>query len=63
MDQFGMETLQNSVILDVAGGSGELAFELANLNFCNVVSVDPRPMRLDRHIRTLMRGQRNDNNV
>ena len=44
-------------VLDVAGGKGELAFQLLNLN--NVQScyvVDPRPLKLDRFQRRLQKG-------
>ena len=34
--------------LDVAGGQGALAFEMANLNGISVTVVDPRPLDLKR---------------
>eukprot|EP00536_Pseudo-nitzschia_multiseries_P013190 jgi/Psemu1/290714/fgenesh1_pg.546_\ len=44
-------------VLDVAGGKGELAFQLLNLNnaaSCHVV--DPRPLSLDRYRKRLRKG-------
>ena len=35
-------------MLDVAGGQGALAFEMANLNGLSVTVVDPRPLDLKR---------------
>jgi hypothetical protein len=49
--------LEKCNVLDVAGGKGELAFQLLNLN--NVQScyvVDPRPLKLDRFQRRLQKG-------
>lgn len=43
-------------ILDVAGGKGELAFELAALNGGNCVVVDPRCTALDEYERKLKQG-------
>ena len=44
---FGLERLQSgSGVLDVAGGKGELAFQLQNLNGIPATVVDPRPMQL-----------------
>jgi hypothetical protein len=42
--------------LDVAGGKGELAFELRNISGIPVTVVDPRPMRLDRYVRRFRSG-------
>lgn len=36
-------------MLDVAGGKGALAFELANLNGVPATVLDPRPLSLSRH--------------
>ncbi len=43
-------------VLDVAGGKGELAFELLNVSGVPVTVVDPRPMRLDTYARKFRRG-------
>lgn len=40
---YGVEYLQNSLVLDIAGGKGELSWELLNLVGCrDVVIVEPR---------------------
>ena len=49
--------LANCNVLDVAGGKGELAFQLLNLNnvqTCHVI--DPRPLSLKRFQKRLIRG-------
>jgi len=57
VDTFGFDTLSSGEgILDVAGGKGELAFELRNISGIPVTVVDPRPMRLDRYVRRFMSG-------
>lgn len=70
MDTFGAETLRGSHlhgggagvgeewggVMDVAGGKGELAFELVNLGGVPVTVVDPRPMRLDKYVRRFRKG-------
>jgi hypothetical protein len=43
-------------VLDVAGGKGELAFELLNVSGVPVTVVDPRPMRLDTYARKFRAG-------
>jgi hypothetical protein len=54
---FGEEYLKcGSGVIDVAGGKGELAFELVNLNGVQVTVVDPRPLRLRRYARKLLFG-------
>ena len=54
---FGFETLASGAgVLDVAGGKGELAFELRNLSGIPVTVVDPRPMRLERYVRRFRSG-------
>lgn len=55
IDTFGRETLRKGV-LDIAGGKGELAFELVALNRVPCVSVDPRPLDTDRYEAKLLRG-------
>ena len=57
VDTFGFDTLSSGEgILDVAGGKGELAFELQNISGIPVTVVDPRPMRLDRYVRRFRSG-------
>eukprot|EP00854_Cymbomonas_tetramitiformis_P004086 gene4086-5062_t len=52
LDTFGPERLQSgSGVLDVAGGKGELAFELLNLHGVRATVVEPRPLRLDSVVR------------
>lgn len=47
IDTFGRETLRNgSGVLDVAGGKGELSFELVNLNNIASTVVEPRALQL-----------------
>ncbi|KAG2484381.1 hypothetical protein HYH03_016797 [Edaphochlamys debaryana] len=57
LDTFGLERLcQGSGVLDVAGGKGELAFELLNLNGVPSTLLDPRPMQLDRYVKLMQAG-------
>jgi hypothetical protein len=52
IDTFGLALLSSgSGILDVAGGKGELAFELVNLNRIPTTVVDPRPLDLSSYRR------------
>ena len=52
LDTYGLEALQAGAgVLDVAGGSGSLAFELRNLNGVAVTVVDPRPLTLRKLLR------------
>ena len=44
----GLQALSAGPVLDVAGGQGALAFEMANLNGLSVTVVDPRPLDLKR---------------
>jgi hypothetical protein len=63
LDTFGVDYLQSGTgVLDVAGGKGELSFELLNLNGIPATVVDPRPLRLYRYKRKLSFGYyyRND---
>lgn len=47
IDTFGRELLnEGSGVLDVAGGKGELSFELVNLNGINATVVEPRALQL-----------------
>jgi hypothetical protein len=43
-------------VLDIAGGKGELAFELLNISGVPVTVIDPRPMRLDKYVKTFRKG-------
>lgn len=46
---FGIDYLKSgSGIIDVAGGKGELSFELLNLNGISSCVYDPRPLELRR---------------
>ena len=50
LDTFGRDVLgAGAGVLDVAGGKGGLAFELANLNGVAATVLDPRPLSLSRH--------------
>jgi len=43
IDTFGVDLLRSgSGILDIAGGKGEISFELENLNHCKSTIIDPR---------------------
>ncbi len=47
LDTFGDDCLRRgSGVLDVAGGKGELSFELVNLNRIWSTVLDPRPLQL-----------------
>jgi hypothetical protein len=48
IDTFHREDLDNGV-LDVAGGRGDLSFELTVLHSLRCTVVDPRPVRLNKH--------------
>lgn len=45
-------------VLDVAGGKGELAFELLNLNDIPATVLEPRPLDLSRQAKWLQVGHR-----
>jgi hypothetical protein len=61
---FGEEYLRSgSGVLDIAGGKGEMAFELTNLNGIPCTVVDPRPMDLYRYKRKLLFGYYHRNEV
>lgn len=54
---FGLEKLRSgSGILDVAGGKGELAFELVNVSDVSVTVIDPREMNLARYVKKFRKG-------
>lgn len=57
LSTFGESYLNSgSGILDVAGGKGEVSFELLNLNNIQCTVIDPRPLELDRFKRKLVCG-------
>ena len=57
LDAFGREALAaGSGVLDVAGGKGEVAFQLVNLNGIPATVVDPRPLRLRQFERRALLG-------
>ena len=57
LDEFGDAVLRRgSGVLDVAGGKGEVAFELVNLNGIPATVVDPRPLCLTHFCRWLLVG-------
>lgn len=57
LQTFGRELLRaGQGVLDVAGGKGELAFELLNLNQVPTTVLDPRPLNLQKYQRRLKLG-------
>ncbi|KAA6423694.1 MAG: hypothetical protein FRX49_06265 [Trebouxia sp. A1-2] len=57
MDTFGQEQLKKgSGVLDIAGGKGELSFELLNLNGIQATVVEPRPLQLWRQHKWMLKG-------
>ena len=57
IDTFGREILnQGSGVLDIAGGKGELSFELLNLNGINATVVEPRALQLWRQHKWMLVG-------
>ncbi|KAF4651733.1 hypothetical protein FOL47_000214 [Perkinsus chesapeaki] len=52
IDTYGIEFLRGgSGVIDVAGGKGEVGFELKNLNDIEATNVDPRPMDLRKFVK------------
>jgi len=52
LDEIGLDIMKSGCgVLDVAGGGGDLAFELLNINDVPSTCVDPRPPRLDKCMR------------
>ena len=45
VDEFGYDYLKNGVILDIAGGKGEVAFECSILRGLRTIVLDPRPVK------------------
>ncbi|KAL6051846.1 Zinc finger, CCCH-type [Balamuthia mandrillaris] len=57
IDTFGRERLLQGVgVLEVAGGKGELSFQLVNLNGVSCTVVEPRPLELKHYQRRLLYG-------
>lgn len=57
VDTFGATVLQGGQgVLDIAGGKGELSFELLNLADIPCTVVDPRELRVDKYKRRLSLG-------
>ena len=48
IQKFGFENLKNGKILDIAGGRGDLSFELGSKRGLDCIIVDPRPGKLKR---------------
>eukprot|EP01088_Endostelium_zonatum_P013261 TRINITY_DN2770_c0_g1_i1.p1 TRINITY_DN2770_c0_g1~~TRINITY_DN2770_c0_g1_i1.p1 ORF type:complete len:421 (-),score=126.31 TRINITY_DN2770_c0_g1_i1:133-1263(-) len=64
LDKIGAEYLNsNGGILDVAGGKGELSFELVNLNNITCTVIDPREMILEKLKKKAVRGFYHKNKV
>ena len=45
VDEFGYDYLKNGIILDIAGGKGEVAFECSILRGLRTIVLDPRPVK------------------
>ncbi|GAB4821325.1 hypothetical protein N2152v2_008371 [Parachlorella kessleri] len=57
LDMFGQERLcQGAGVLDVAGGRGELAFELLNLNGIPATVLEPRPLEFQERLEWMLGG-------
>ena len=57
IDTYGRELLNGgSGVLDIAGGKGELSFELVNLNDINATVVEPRALQLWRQHKWMLVG-------
>ena len=64
LNTFGKEYLSSGTgVIDVAGGKGELSFEIYNLNGIKSTVFDPRPMELRRFIRKLEFGYYHRNSI
>ncbi len=54
IDVFGVDLLASGAgVLDIAGGQGELSFELVNVNGLRSTVMDPRPLDLRKSLRKL----------
>lgn len=57
IDTFGPDLMASGTgLLDVAGGMGELSFELVNINKLPSTVMDPRPLNLKGSLRKLRVG-------
>jgi len=56
LDVFGQERLSSGPILDVAGGKGELSFELCNLNNCEAIVIEPKEVDFTKWVRAYTKG-------
>ena len=57
IDTFGPDLMVSGTgLLDVAGGMGELSFELVNINKLPSTVMDPRPLNLNGSLRKLRVG-------
>ena len=57
IDTFGPDLVASGTgLLDVAGGMGELSFELVNINKLPSTVMDPRPLNLKGSLRKLRVG-------
>ena len=64
IDTFGFDLLRSgSGVLDVAGGKGELSFELLNLSEVPATVCDPRPLQFKMYVRRLRLGVYNRNRI
>lgn len=63
LNVLGEEYLKLGSVVDVAGGKGELAFELQNLNGIDACVIDPRPLELNRFNRKLKFGYYHRNDI
>ena len=64
IDIFGYEYLRSgSGVLDVAGGKGELSFEMVNLSGIPSRVIDPRPLELNRFRKKLHYGFYHNNEI
>ena len=63
IDEFGLDTLKSGGCIDVAGGKGDLGFQLVNLNGIAATVIDPRPLQLRKFSRCLQRGMYHRNKI
>ncbi|GAB4816065.1 hypothetical protein N2152v2_003111 [Parachlorella kessleri] len=64
IDTYGRERLRAGAgVLDVAGGKGELAFELVNLNNIPATVLEPRGLELEKRVRWLKSGYYHWNSI
>eukprot|EP01006_Ploeotia_vitrea_P018626 TRINITY_DN50247_c0_g2_i1.p3 TRINITY_DN50247_c0_g2~~TRINITY_DN50247_c0_g2_i1.p3 ORF type:complete len:190 (-),score=79.73 TRINITY_DN50247_c0_g2_i1:46-615(-) len=58
VETFGEDALRSGPVLDIAGGRGDLSFELQMRRGIPTTLVDPRPMKLRKEHHKLLRKQR-----